>query len=158
MCKVWLSQEPYSYTVPGAGHVPPSTAVTGWRPLCSVSLLQEQKHLHKALHNTGMAPAGAAARVAASPLALGLLLLPEPSPSCSLASGDEGLPLGTSHSVAQLGLALLQCCPGLAYIARVPRSFWSRGVSGSRGGLCPLHSRSREGAGQGVGILHKLLW
>uniref|UniRef100_H0YUD1 RGP1 homolog, RAB6A GEF complex partner 1 n=1 Tax=Taeniopygia guttata TaxID=59729 RepID=H0YUD1_TAEGU len=60
----WLPMylKPYSYTVPGAGHIPPSTAVTGWRPLCSVSLLQEQKHLHKALHNTGMAPAGAAAR------------------------------------------------------------------------------------------------
>lgn len=137
MCKTRPSQEPYLYIVPGGGHIPPSTAVTGWRlPLCSVSLLQEQKRLHKALHNTGMAPAGAAARAVASTLALELLLLPEPSSPCSLASGDGGLPLGTSCSATQPGLALLQCCPGLAHSARDHRSFRSRGVSGSRGELC----------------------
>lgn len=153
MCKPRPSQEPYSYIFPGGGHIPPSTAVTGWRlSPCSVSLLQEQKHLHKALHNTGMASAGAAARVVASTLALELLLLPEPSSPCSLASGDGGLPLGTSCSATQPGLALLQCCPGLACSARDHRSFRSRGVSGSRDGLClPLTLREQRRGCRGCG-------
>lgn len=123
MCKTRLSQEPYSYIVPSAGHILPSTAVTGWRPLCSVSLLQEQKHLHKAQHNTGMAPAGAAARVAASTLALGLLLVPEPSQPCSLASGDGGLPWGHPVLPPTLGWLCCSVAQGWPTVPGTPGAF-----------------------------------
>lgn len=155
MCKTLLSQEPYSYIVPGARHILPSTAVTGWRPLRSVSLLQEQKHLHKALHNTGMAPAGTAARVAASTLALGLLLLPEPSPPCSLASGDGGLPWGHPVLPPTLGWLCFSVAQGWP---AVPGAFGVGALVVSEGGCAPHNSGSSEGAVQGVGMLHEVPW
>lgn len=149
------SQEPYSYTVPGGGDSPPRATVTGWRPpLCLISLLQEQKHLHEALHNTGMAPAGAGCQGGRlHPGTCGLLQLPEPWQGTRLSPRSPAVGTGASPGDilswfpplrhpprGWLRCSVAQGWPAVPGIPSGPGSCGSRGVSGSRGGLCPSHS------------------